>query len=262
MAIRYNKEFNAEIQKVVRNFNKKVDRLERSEQEIRPEKITVTELKQSYADRRQLKRKLRQLKEFSKRGAEQVILTPGGAEMTEWEFQTGKADYSYARRKIAARIQKYPQREKSPYLKDDNYVNDKARLDELKIDFKNLSNEQLRKISKTVEMELTSRLREETFKNNLMKRVRGTLLSQGYDSDYVEGVMSKLQSFSGEQLLQIYKNEQALADVMDFGDTDGERRKITVFKNRYGAKIEENEFDKILQKMITSLQYYELEYKK
>ena len=49
---------------------------------------------------------------------------------------------------------------------------------------------------------------------------------------------------------------------MDFGDTDGEKRKITVFQNRKGAKLEESEFDKILQKMVTSIQYYELEYKK
>lgn len=262
MAIRYDSEFNREITRIVKNFNAKVNRLEKQERDLIPDRVKISELKEQYVDRKQLKRKLKQLKSFTKRGAEDIIQTEGGVLMTEWQYETGRADYSYARRKIKARIKKYPQKEKSPYLKDENYVNDKNRLDELQIDFSKLSNEQLRKISKTVEIELSSRLKEEIFKNNLLKRVRGTLISQGYDRDYVDSIISKFQSFTGEQLLQIYKNEQFLADVMDFGDTDGEKRKITVFQNRKGAKLEESEFDKILQKMVTSIQYYELEYKK
>lgn len=258
MAIRYSKEFNKEIRQVVNNFNNKIKRLERNEQEIIPDKESISELKQIYQDRRQLKRKLRQLKDFSKRGAEEVIITPGGAEMTKWEFETGKADYSMVKRRIKKRVEKYPQKQASPYLKDENLVTDETKLAEMQSAFKNLTADQLRRIKATIDTELKAKMQEDIFKENLLKRLRGSLISQGYDPSLID----RFESFTGEQLLQIYKNEQYLADIMDFGDTEGNKRKITVFKNRSGATLDESDFNNILQKMITSISYYELEYKK
>lgn len=258
MAIRYNKEFNKEIRQVVNNFNNKIRRLERNEQQIIPARESVSELKQIYQDRRQLKRKLRQLKEFSKRGAEELIVTPGGAEMTKWEFETGRADYSMVKRRIRTRAMKYPQKQPSPYLKDEQVITDEAKLREMKKSFRDLTTAELKKIKYTIDTEIKARMQEDVFKSNLLKRLGAAIESQGYDPSMLE----RFNSFTGEQLLQIYKNEQELADIMDFSDTDLMKRTVTIYKNKDGATLNEKQFEGILQKMLSSISYYELEYKK
>ena len=86
MAIRYDKKLSQELARTVRNFNKKVYRLEKLRRELIPERVTVASLKQEYTSRAELMRRLRELRGFSARGAEDIITTAGGARLTKYEF--------------------------------------------------------------------------------------------------------------------------------------------------------------------------------
>ena len=259
MAIRYDKEFNREIQKTVKNFNAKVRRLEREEQEIIPDTVSVKELKQIYQNRRQLKRRLRQLKSFSRRGAEEIITTPGGVEMTEWQFETGRADYTMVKRRLARQIKLQTPKKPSPYLKNEIVQNAEDRLNEMRKSFKDLTIEELRKVSFTVNTEIKRRMSEDIFKKNLLKKLEATIQTKGYD----KGILEKFKTFSGEELLLIYNNEQELADIMEFADTDGEMSAGVDMTSRDGQiKISSTQFDAIVNKTINRLPYYEKKYKK
>lgn len=259
MAIRYNKEFNAEIQKIVKNFNAKVDRLERQEQEIRPEKTSVSELKKVYQNRRQLKRKLRQLQSFSRRGAEKVFITPGGVEMTEWEYETGRADYIMVKRRIAKQVRIETPKTPSPYLKKERLQNAEDRLSEMQKSFKDLSLKELQRAQSTINLEINRRLKEDIFKNNLLKRLGSALESRGYDPN----ILNRFREFTGEELLMIYNNEAELEDVMNFSDTLTELLETTEMTSRDGKlKITSTQFDKILNRLVSRLPYYEKTYKK
>ncbi len=73
MAINYDKKLNQEINRVVKNFNQKVTRLEKQNHELLPSKITTKELKESVNTKIQLNRRLRELKQFSQKGVENVL---------------------------------------------------------------------------------------------------------------------------------------------------------------------------------------------
>ena len=73
MAINYDKKLNNEINRVVKNFNQKITRLEKQNRELLPSKTTTKEIKNAITTKRELNQKLRELKQFSQKGIENVI---------------------------------------------------------------------------------------------------------------------------------------------------------------------------------------------
>lgn len=259
MAIRYDKDLNAEIRRTVSNFNKKIRRLEATEQEIIPESITIKELKTTYKDRKQLKRRLRQLRDFSKRGAERVLITPGGAEMTVWEYETGKADYTMVKRRYLKQIKLGQFKAPSPYLKKDSEQNVMDKLEEMGRSFKELSQNQLEFVQKMVNREIKNRYYSDVFKTNVLNKLKTVLSDKGYNASILE----RLSNFTGDELLMMYKNEQALQDIMEYGDTLGMTNQSTVTSKMHPeATISRGQFDDIVEKMVNNLPRYEKQYKK
>lgn len=259
MAIRYNKEFNKEIRQVVKNFNDKIRRLEKTEQEILPEKTSVSELKTIYKDRRQLKRKLRQLQKFSERGMEEVLITPGGAEMTKWEFETGKADYTMVKRRLGRKV-KLEGTIKSPYLKREETQNAIDKLEEMKKSFKNLSQTELESVKNMIDREIKNRYYEEIFKRNFLSKLEAALQDGGYSPE----IIRQFQSMSGEELLLMYKKEQAIQDIMEFSDSLGMRPGVKEVKSKsyLDVTISKSQFDAIVEQMVNNLPRYLRDYKK
>ena len=264
MAIRYDKNFNKEIQKVVKNFNAKITRLEATEQEILPEKTSVKELKTIYQDRRQLKRKLKQLRKFSEKGMEKVLITPGGAEMTQWEYETGKADYTVAKRRLGKQVKAGLSKPKSPFLKSEELQNAEDKLSEMKKSFKDYSQSELEFIQNIVNKELKHKYYEEIFKRNLLAKFETIIQERGIAEEMGEkGIISRLQKFSGEELLKIYKDVQGLSSIMEYGDTLGMKNKIKLKSQAHkGVYIEKTDFDDMVEKFINDLSIYEKMYKK
>ena len=62
MAINYDKKLNNEINRVVKNFNQKITRLEKQNRELLPSKTTTKEIKNAITTKRELNQKLRELK--------------------------------------------------------------------------------------------------------------------------------------------------------------------------------------------------------
>lgn len=75
--IRYDSEYNQEINRVVSNFNRKVRRLERAGNDLLPSPVSARTIKEQFTNRRELNMYLRDLMRFSKRGAEDVVEVQG-----------------------------------------------------------------------------------------------------------------------------------------------------------------------------------------
>lgn len=260
MAIRYDKNLNAEIRRTVSNFNKKVRRLEATEQEIIPDKTSVKELKEIYKDRRQLKRRLRQLQKFSERGMEKVMITPGGAELTKWEYETERADYIMVKRRLGRQVKLEGPHIPSPYLKKDTTQNAEDKLAEMKKSFKDLSQSELEFIRDIIDKEIKVKYYADTFKNNFLLKFETTLRENGYSED----IITRLKAFSGEELLRMYKSEQTIQDIMEFGDTLGMRIDVKEVKSKTHPEvtISRTQFDNIVAQMVNNLPRYEREYMK
>lgn len=89
--IRWNPSDDAELRRVVKNFNAKISRLQKKnpqEAAALPERVTVKQLKTMISTRQDLNRELNALRRFSKRGAEQIITAPDNKynlKITKWQ---------------------------------------------------------------------------------------------------------------------------------------------------------------------------------
>lgn len=105
MAIRYDKALNQEINRVVRNYNNKIQRLRKTDSNLRlPETVSVRGLKREMFSRKDLVRKLKDLELYSIRGMEKTITTEGGVDISRYEYRLLQKESrrvkSYLTRKI------------------------------------------------------------------------------------------------------------------------------------------------------------------
>lgn len=89
--IRWTESDNKELNKVVRNFNAKLNRLAKKDPQnknVLPDKISVRQLKELINTRADLKRELNSLRRFSKRGSEEIVIVPNtdyNVKVTKWQ---------------------------------------------------------------------------------------------------------------------------------------------------------------------------------
>lgn len=84
--IRWNRSDTAKLSSAVRQFNKKVQELEKlSEENYLPEIKNYKELKEKIVSRKELNRVIKSLKKFNNEKQQQMIITEGGQELTKWE---------------------------------------------------------------------------------------------------------------------------------------------------------------------------------
>lgn len=107
MAIRYDTKLNNEIRKIVNRYNSKVRRLnaKKNDDLIVPELVTretLKALKESSNNRSELRRQLRTLEDFTKRGGEKNI-TVKGASIPKYQYQAIKRYRSVISRRLKNR---------------------------------------------------------------------------------------------------------------------------------------------------------------
>ena len=105
MAIRYDKKITNEINKTIRNFNQKIKRLEKQERDlILPNKITKKELISDVSNRNELKRRLNELKRYSKRGIEETKALKSGAKISIYQYENLKREITRQKRLLTRQI--------------------------------------------------------------------------------------------------------------------------------------------------------------
>ena len=96
---------NTKLTKVVRNYNAKISRLEKSNLSLAlPEKVSVRQIKQNSGNRKDILRTLESLKRFSKRGAEETIILPSGEFISKYELNELKRESARLKRNMTKRI--------------------------------------------------------------------------------------------------------------------------------------------------------------
>lgn len=89
--------------RAVSDFNKKINRLEADERKLYlPVQLNYSEVKDNIKSRQELKRVVNSLRRFLKEGAEDVVITDGGVEITKWE----KNELGILKRSSSRRLRK------------------------------------------------------------------------------------------------------------------------------------------------------------
>ena len=98
MAIRYDKAYNAEIARTVKNFNQSRNRAIKRGFKNVPAPMKVSDLKARYTSRQALNKQLTQLRKFSKtKNALREIETKGGVTAINWELNYLKSNMKAAK---------------------------------------------------------------------------------------------------------------------------------------------------------------------
>lgn len=158
--IRYDRNFNKEIKRVINNYNSKIRRLEKKGIDT-PEKIykkDIDRIKENANSRKELREVLKDLQSFTKRGAE---LQKTGTEFTNYEYEKIKRLQSQARRNINRQLKFFEENKPSVFseeqtltfsqMKDERYMNLLAKKQLINKNIKTLQKSEIKEFIKKLE---------------------------------------------------------------------------------------------------------------
>lgn len=214
--IRYDKQLNAELRRTVANFNAKVRRLEKEERELVPSLTSVEELKGTYNKRYELKRKLKQLQNFSKRGVEEVIKTQGGAEMTKWEYDTLKQEIRRSNY-VGNREYKRLSTKSTPLTITRNSALNKlkSQLSVINKDLENINARELKQVYSNINRLLDYDLAAERFQQNYIQMVFSEYGKANVSEDVLDTITNFISSLTPEELVRLHKISPEIQKVTE-----------------------------------------------
>ena len=115
--IRWREADDAELKRVVKNYNAKIARLEKKDptnKNALPEKMSVRQMKELISTRQDLNRELNSLRRFSRRGAEELIDVPDNdynLKITKWQKEEMTRRIGTINQKRAKRLERLQETE-------------------------------------------------------------------------------------------------------------------------------------------------------
>ena len=224
--IRYDKKFNSYLNRVVRNFNTKITRLEKQGFTNLPNKESVRNLKNSFNERRYLKSKLNELKRFSRRGAENLITTNKGITFTKWEYQNLQIKRRVQLARYKRQLKKYQTTRITNFGKleipteseyeSDRYLTAKSRYEQIKRrNLQDLSLTELEKY-KSLLSKRKSNKASRVLKNNLIEAIDKSGLFYGQDEDDVDELIELLENKSEDEILELFERDTSFKDIFEY----------------------------------------------
>lgn len=226
MAIRYDKELNREIDRTIKNFNQKIARLERQERELLPSKVTKKQL-QSYETRADLKKKLKEMQRFTKRGAEDVITTKGGARITQFELENLKQDLKVRKAKLTREINKLKtvtptvlgkkQSKTFAEMGDQDFLNKVAMYELLDKNIMTLTKEEIQDLKRRIKkLEDVEKYKDEVFKENYLKMLTDLGYYTGYDSSKLKMIHDEIIDLKTKDFLNLFNTERTIKAILEY----------------------------------------------
>lgn len=227
MAIRYDKKLNQEINRTIKNFNQKIARLEKQDRELLPSKITMKDLKNGVYTRTELRRKLKELQRFGKRGAEDIIETSGGARLTRYNYQNLKRENTRIKQNITREINRlrvekpkiFGKTQTSTFseMGDTDYLNLVARRKALEKDINKLSSDELERFTKLIEKTGRNQQYMNTvFKENYFEMLTDLAYYYGYDNKKLDEMKKKLMKLKAIDFLKLFKEDKSIRAILDY----------------------------------------------
>lgn len=249
--INYDKQLEALIKRDVRNFNAKVRRLESEGKKYLPSKVSVAELKSTYFERDDLKRRLKQLEAFSEKGAEELVTLQGGAKATKWEVRTLLSDLKYMKQYYSRRIDTYGNiiptvlgvKQAVSYAKmgDAKYENLKVLRKSVDKDINTLEQADYNKLRRKVAGQIRRKNQQKyIFWANYFTFLDDVGYKADIDPELIERVKAKLSNIDIDEFMKLYEKEEAVLDIVDYYNIQKVRAGgFRKYKDSEGNEIDE-----------------------
>lgn len=227
MAIRYDKKINNEISRTVKNFNQKVARLQKANYQYLPEKINVKALKAGFSNRTDLKRKLSDLRKFSERGAEEIIKTNGGVNITKYALNDLAKESKRVKKSINAEINRLKKDKPKVFGKeqditfaqmgDDYYLTILRRKELLEKNYMELSKEEFERYNNLVNrLSKNEQYMSYVFKENYIKMLTDLGYYYKYDKNKLKKLKDRLIGLDSQDFLELFRSDKAIDAILNY----------------------------------------------
>lgn len=215
--VRFNKDFSNYINRLTKNFNAKITRLEKKNYPnyLLPSRIYARTIKRDYrtGNRRDLLIKLREFQEFTKRGSEKAVSLPSG-KSTKWELNIMKRRRTRIIRAVKRQIKEQSvgldRFHYSEYLHVKSLQNLLKKLQKPFIDRESLS-------SFNVEYQKQySQHRKNVFYDNYFTMLFKDADVINYNQKKLKQIRDYLSKFSPEELIKLVDTHPAIKNIIDY----------------------------------------------
>ena len=218
MAIKFDPAYNAEIRRVVKNFNQKRNRAIKRGYHYLPPTLTVSELKSRYTSRKQLNRDLNLIKKFNAKGddALKVVETSGGAKAIKWEYEYLKKNLKYAKEFYDREISDAARLDTPMMVAKSEYINNlKSKRDYLNLELAELSQSQFRTFRNTISEYLYANERNLSGYRNWMNEVELIMRNLGYDNKTINKFFEGFNELTPRQFLNMYRQSALVSRIYE-----------------------------------------------
>lgn len=229
MAIRYDKKLNKEINKVVANFNSKINRLAKSDRDLMlPEKVSIRELKKSVSSRAELRRELAKLRRYGVRGIEETTQTAGGLEISRYELEETIRETRRIKTNLTRQINRvsnitptvFGVKQSATYSQMglEQLSNLKARRKSLEQDIRKLTKIDFKDFQKQLALNRQKeKYRAEVFMSNYVDKMLFNLgYFVDYDKDKINQIKTKLMTLDEKQFLKLFETDEGIRAIRDY----------------------------------------------
>lgn len=216
MAIRYDSQLKSEIRKTVKSFNAKIRRLEAKgvSAALLPSKVSTKEIRAGIDNRRDLRKRLNQLNEFSSAGI--VEETETGLLGTNELFMYRQGE---ANKAIEALQREYDTinniQTRYPMMQGEYAANLRAKMNYLARDIRTLDVKQINIFNKNLLSPEQKAIKDEQFYQNFQRM----LFFNAYKGDIPPSTLRKISEYierlSPQELLELHATEPAFKAVTD-----------------------------------------------
>ena len=229
---------NNELNKVVRNFNAKVKRLEKSGRDLElPQKITKKELLESINSKNELKRNMKQLQRFSRKGAEESVSMGSGERISVWE----KNEFIIQKRSATAKLTKKIKDLQSKSVKvagkkqagtfetvgDSSYLNLLAQRERIRNKrFEDLTKRDLQRY-KSLTRKILKDGHNSVFRESYKTMVIDMAYKYGFDQDKTDQILDKIDSLKDKEFLKLFNEDRAIKSILFY--YSGTKQKVDDF---------------------------------
>lgn len=236
--VKVSPKINNELNKVIRNFNAKVKRLEKTGRDLElPQKITKKELLENISDKGELKRNIKQLQRFSRKGAEQMTYLGSGERISVWEKNEFIIQKRTATAKLTRKIKdlqgksiKVAGKKQSGTFEsvgDSSYLNLVAQRDRIR----NKRFEELTKRDLTRYKALTRKILKEghnsVFRESYKTMVIDMTYKYEYDQDKTDQILDKIDQLKDKEFLKLFNEDRAIKSILFY--YSGTKKKVDDF---------------------------------
>lgn len=216
MAIRFDAAYNADIRRVVRNFNQKRNRAIKRGFRNLPPPVKVSELKARYTKRADLNRELRLLKQFSEEDALEKVETSGGVTAIKWEVKYLKANIKKAKAFYDREIYKLTHLDTELAVTKREMLNNlKTKRSYLDLELDLLSPSQYGTYRATVGEYLSSNFDKQRAYRAWMNEVETIMRRLGYKSRAINQFFKGFDQLTPSQFMIMYQKSNLISRIYE-----------------------------------------------